>query len=123
MERSKIKNNYSKELANAVRARDVYAMYVVEGLSCNEICKKIGVSESTFYRIIRTFGAENPQLSEQMKKKTSDVLPDDYRKLLTEVNNLKAELKKEKLRADFYEEMVAFGEEVYGIDLKKAGIK
>ena len=29
------------------------------------------------------------------------------------------QLKKERLRADFYEEMVAFGKEVYGIDLKK----
>lgn len=123
MERSKIENNYSKELANAVRTKDVYAMYAVEGLSCNEICKKIGVGRSTFYRIIRTFEAENPQLSEQMKKKEKDVLPEDYRKLLAEVNSLKAELKKEKLRADFYEEMVAFGEEVYGIDLKKAGTK
>ena len=26
-------------------------------------------------------------------------------------------------RADFYEEMVDFGKEVYGIDLKKAGTK
>ena len=31
--------------------------------------------------------------------------------------------KTERLRADFYEEMVAFGKEVYGIDLKKAGTK
>lgn len=123
MERSKIENNYSKELASVVRSRDVYAMYVLEGLCCNEICKKIGVSRSTFYKIIRTFEAENPQLSEQMKKKANEVLPEDYRKLLAEVNNLRAELKKEKLRADFYEEMVAFGEEVYGIDLKKAGTK
>ena len=30
---------------------------------------------------------------------------------------------RERLRADFYEEMVAFGKEVYGIDLKKAGTK
>ena len=98
-------------------------MYVLEGLSCNEICKKIGVSRSTFFRLIRTFEAENPQLSEQMKKKGKDVSPEDYRELLAEVNRLKSELKKEKLRADFYEEMVAFGEEVYGMDLKKAGIK
>jgi hypothetical protein len=27
------------------------------------------------------------------------------------------------LRADFFEEMVKFGEEVYGMDLKKAGTK
>lgn len=58
-----------------------------------------------------------------MKKKGSDVTPEDYRKLLEEVSTLKSELKKEKLRADFYEEMVAFGKEVYGIDLKKAGTK
>lgn len=36
---------------------------------------------------------------------------------------LKGELKREKLRADFYEEMVEFGKDVYGIDLKKAGTK
>ena len=123
MERSKIENNYSKKVMDAIRTKDVYAMYVLEGLSCNEICKKIGVSRSTFFRLIRTFEAENPQLSEQMKKKGKDVSPEDYRELLAEVNRLKSELKKEKLRADFYEEMVAFGEEVYGMDLKKAGIK
>ena len=58
-----------------------------------------------------------------MKKKGSEIVPDDYRKLLEEVSTLKAQLKKEKLRADFYEEMVSFGKEVYGIDLKKAGTK
>jgi hypothetical protein len=39
------------------------------------------------------------------------------------LGRLKCELKRERLRADFYEEMVAFGKEVYGIDLKKAGTK
>ena len=47
----------------------------------------------------------------------------EYKKLLEELSTLKSELKREKLRADFYEEMVAFGKEVYGIDLKKAGTK
>ena len=36
---------------------------------------------------------------------------------------LQANIQREKLRADFYEEMVSFGKEVYGIDLKKAGTK
>ena len=92
-------------------------------LAKNKKMTKLGVSPTTVWRLLRTFEAENPQLSEQMKKKGKDVSPEDYRKLLTEINSLKAELKKEKLRADFYEEMVAFGEEVYGMDLKKAGIK
>lgn len=123
MERSKIENNYSEAVTYALRSRDVYSMFALEGLSRHEISQRIGVSPSTVWRIIRTFEAENPQLSEEMKKKGKDVSPEDFRKLLAEVNNLKAELKKEKLRADFYEEMVAFGEEVYGIELKKAGIK
>ena len=45
-----------------------------------------------------------------MKKNGKDVTPDDYKALQEEV-------------ADFYEEMVAFGKDVYGIDLKKAGTK
>lgn len=123
MERSKIENNYSEAVAHAILSQDVYRMRVLEDLPPKEISQKIGVSERTIYRLLRTFEAENPQLSEQMKKKGKDVSPEDYRELLAEVNRLKSELKKEKLRADFYEEMVAFGKEVYGIDLKKAGIK
>jgi hypothetical protein len=56
-------------------------------------------------------------------KKRKDVTPADYKKLQAEIARLQSELKQEKLRADFYEEMVAFGKEVYGIDLKKAGTK
>jgi hypothetical protein len=39
------------------------------------------------------------------------------------VVELKKQLKAERLRADFYEEMVAFGKDAYGIDLKKTGTK
>ena len=61
-------------------------------------------------------------MAEQMKKR-KDVTPADYKKLQDENARLQSELKREKLRADFYEEMVAFGKEVYGIDLKKTGTK
>ena len=93
MERSKIENNYSEAVTYALRSRDVYSMFALEGLSRHEISQRIGVSPSTVWRIIRTFEAENPQLSEEMKKKGKDVSPEDFRKLLAEVNNLKAELK------------------------------
>ena len=56
-------------------------------------------------------------------KKRKDITPSDYKKLQEENARLVGELQREKLRADFYEEMVAFGKEVYGIDLKKAGTK
>ena len=58
-----------------------------------------------------------------MKKQGKEITPDDYKKLLREISELKKQLSQERLRADFYEEMVAFGKEVYGIDLKKAGTK
>ena len=47
----------------------------------------------------------------------------DVEELLKKVKELEVQLSRERLRADFYEEMVAYGKEVYGIDLKKAGTK
>lgn len=58
----------------------------------------------------------------QMKKR-KDVTPDDYKRLQAENARLQSELNRERLRADFYEEMVSFGKDVYGIDLKKAGTR
>ena len=62
-------------------------------------------------------------MADQMKKKGRDVTPADYKQLQSEIARLQSELKREKLRADFYEEMVDFSKEVYGIDLKKTGTK
>lgn len=98
-------------------------MFHIQHLRVTEIMSRKGMTQYKVYHFLRTFAAEYPELAEQMKKKGSDVTPEDYKKLLEEVSTLKSELKKEKLRADFYEEMVAFGKEVYGIDLKKAGTK
>ena len=39
------------------------------------------------------------------------------------VLSIKRKVVKSLNHTDFYEEMVAFGKEVYGIDLKKAGTK
>lgn len=103
--------------------RLVYEMRHIEHLSVQEIVSKTGINRTQVYRFLSTFAAEYPDLVDQMKKKREDVTPDEYKELLEEVSTLKSQLKREKLRADFYEEMVAFGEEVYGIDLKKAGTK
>ena len=103
--------------------RHVYELYHIQQQSVSSIISKTGIKRSQVYRFLRIFAAEYPELAEQMKKKREDVSPDEYKKLLEEVSTLKSELRREKLRADFYEEMVAFGKEVYGIDLKKAGTK
>ena len=116
-------SSYVKSSNRINDMRLVYEMRHIEHLSVQEIVSKTGINRTQVYRFLSTFAAEYPDLVDQMKKKREDVTPDEYKELLEEVSTLKSQLKREKLRADFYEEMVAFGEEVYGIDLKKAGTK
>ena len=101
---------------------EVYELYRVQKLPLKSVCEKTGLCRKSVYNYLRTFESENPETSEQMRKR-NDVTPEDYKKLQGEVARLQNELKRERLRADFYEEMVAFGKDVYGIDLKKAGTK
>ena len=114
---------YVKSSNRINEMKTVSEMRHIQHLDVSEIMSKTGLKRGQIYRFLRTFASEYPELSEQMKKKREDVTPDEYQKLLEELSTLKSELKREKLRADFYEEMVAFGKEVYGIDLKKAGTK
>ena len=116
-------SRYAKYTDRINEMKDVFELFHIQHLRVPEIMSRKGMSRYKVYHFLRIFAAEYPELAEDMKKKGSDVTPEDYRKLLEEVSTLKSELKKEKLRADFYEEMVAFGKEVYGIDLKKAGTK
>ena len=102
---------------------DVYYLYKVEHESVTSISQKKSLNRSKVYRILRTFASENPEMAEKMAKQGKDVTPSEYEELLKKGSELESKLKRETLRADFYEEMVAFGKEVYGIDLKKAGTK
>ena len=102
---------------------EVYYLYKVEHQSVPSIMEKKSLKRSKVYRILRTFASENPEMADKMAKQGKDVTPSDYEELLKKVSELESKLKHEKLRADFYEEMVALGKEVYGIDLKKAGTK
>ena len=103
--------------------QEVYDLYRVQNLPIDVVKEKTGLSREYIYRYLRNFVSGNPNVAEQMKKRGTDITPEDYKKLQEENARLQSELKREKLRADFYEEMVAFGKEVYGIDLKKAGTK
>lgn len=123
MNQSNFGKLYSDKVRQAVLDQEVFSMHCIENLSASEIIKKTGLNKNRVYKILSTFAAENPELAEQMKKKGKDLVPEDYTRLQKELADLRKQLAKEKLRADFYEEMVAFGKEVYGIDLKKAGTK
>lgn len=115
--------NYNQEQARNLLNQEINRLRLLEGMDVKSIIEKLGVSRSRVYKALTTFEQENPQQVELMKKRGKDVTPEDYKKLREEIAILKKDLTRERLRADFYEEMVAFGKEVYGIDLKKAGTK
>lgn len=123
MNKSNFGKLYSDKVRQAALDQEVFSMHCIENLSASAIIRKTGLNKNRVYKILSTFAVENPELAEQMKKKGKDLVPEDYTRLQKELADLRKQLAKEKLRADFYEEMVAFGKDVYGIDLKKAGTK
>ena len=117
------KKNYYQEREHHLMCHEIYRLRVVEGLEVAAIVEKLGISRSRVYRALTIFEVDNPQKAAMMKKQGKEVTEEDYKKLLSEIASLRKDLTQERLRADFYEEMVAFGKKVYGIDLKKAGTK
>lgn len=103
--------------------REIYRLVKRDHVPVVEVSRRYGVDPSNIYRRMCTFERENPKEAELMRKGGKENLPEDYKRLLEELSELRKELEKERLRADFYQEMVAYGKEVYGIDLKKAGTK
>ena len=118
-----MKKSLEEPLKEVELSKEIYRLYALEHLTMIEISENVGIAPSSVHRKIRTFEAENSELAEKMSKKGKEIIPEDYKQLLQEIAELKKQVKSERLRADFYEEMVAFGKEVYGIDLKKAGTK
>ncbi|WP_106830074.1 hypothetical protein [Parabacteroides pacaensis] len=115
--------NYYREQERSKLHQEIYRLRMLEGMDVSSIRKKFGMSRGSVYYVLATFEKEHPQQAALMKKQGKDVTPEDYKKLQEEIARLKKDLAQERLRADFYEEMVAFGKEAYGIDLKKAGTK
>lgn len=115
--------NYTQEQERNFLIQEIYRLRILEGMDVTSIGEKLGISRSRVYKALIIFEQENPQEAELMKKQGKDVTPDDYKKLQEKIAILKKDLAQERLRADFYEEMVVFGKEVYGIDLKKVGTK
>lgn len=111
----------------AKQAKLMYSVcerFYVDKIPAVKIAEEIGVNRGTVYRYLLNFEAENPQIVEAMKKNGKEITPQDYDTLRREVASLKKKLATEKLRADFYQETVAYAKEVMGIDLlKKAGAK
>ena len=102
------------------------------GLPLRSISKKIGLSKSTVWRMLRTFDPENGYGVEDMEEKDrSDKSKSREQQLVEEIARLKAELKEtrkeldlQNLRADVLDEMINIAERKFEIKIrKKSGVK
>ena len=100
------------------------------GFSCGHIAKIYPVSSETIRRWSIKFASDTPNTSPmknipvasepvQEKEKSADVTALEQR-----IKELEAQLKKESIRADFYDEMINVAEAKFNIPIrKKAGTK
>ncbi|MDR0745588.1 MAG: hypothetical protein LBF17_03730 [Mediterranea sp.] len=93
-------------------------------LSLSAFCKKKSLDRGTFRYWLHTFVPESnlylAAMGKSNEKSDSEVIRDLKRQLVEQA----VELKREKMRADFYETMVDVAEEQFNISIrKKAGAK
>lgn len=97
---------------------------LVPNVNKSALCRKYSIgSPLLLYRWIRIF-APKPILKEPPMKSSSTKERDELLALKRQLQQQSLELKKEKMRADFYEEMINVAEEQFNIPIrKKAGTK
>lgn len=98
--------------------------YFSGNLSFHDFCKKKSLDRGTFNYWLLTFAPEGYLSSKEMGKEKERSESEEIRELKRQFHQKELELKKEKMRADFYETMVDVAEEQFNIDIrKKAGTK
>lgn len=98
--------------------------YFSSDLSLSDFCKKKSLDRTTFRFWLLTFAPEGYLSSQEMSKQKERNESEEIRELKRQLCQKELELKKEKMRADFYETMVDVAEEQFNISIrKKAGTK
>lgn len=98
--------------------------YFSGDLSIHDFCKKKSLNRGTFNYWLLTFAPEGYLNSKEMSKGKERIESEEIRDLKLQLRQKELELKKEKMRADFYETMVDVAEGQFNIDIrKKAGTK
>lgn len=99
--------------------------YISSDLRLSDFCKKKSLDRTTFRYWLLTFAPEGhlsscKDMGSEKKRNESE----EIRELRRQLRQKELELKKEKMRADFYETMVDVAEEQFNIAIrKKAGTK
>jgi len=107
---------------------DEFKLSVVEEaisgtFSKSSICKKYSLTPAVLYSWIHIFAPEHKLKDIAMGKKSLSE-NEEILALKRALQQKELELKREKMRADFYETMVDVAEEMFNIDIrKKAGTK
>ena len=113
----------------------VISLYRDEHMGVRQISRIVPVSSSAISNWIRTFVAQNPEITiERMKKsvkpKAAGPAPSDaarskdVKELQSEVERLTKELSRASMRADAYDELIKVAEKKFNIAIrKKAGTK
>ena len=120
-------------MGSYIARREQFLARVLElhqsGMGHSRISKIIPVPEETIRRWIRKFATNTASGSNQMKSSTpkqqsSANVTEDFKALQRRNKELEAQLKRETLRADFYDEMINVAEAKFNIPIrKKAGAK
>jgi transposase-like protein len=98
--------------------------YFSSDLSLGNFCKKKSLDRATFRYWLLTFAPEGHLRSKDMGTQKEGNESEEIRELRRQLRQKELDLKKEKMRADFYETMVDVAEEQFNIAIrKKAGTK
>jgi len=98
--------------------------YLSGTLSFRDFCKKKSLHRVTFHYWLATFAPDGHLNTADMGKHKERSESEEIRALKLQLRQKELELKKQKMRADFYETMVDVAEEQFNIDIrKKAGTK
>ena len=119
----------STSITKRVCYSDSFKIQVVQealcpGVNKSALCRKYSLSSyALLQQWIRIF-APKPKLEELPMKSTNPKERDEILALKRQLQQQSLELKKEKMRADFYDEMINVAEEMFNIPIrKKAGTK
>lgn len=88
------------------------------GLSYGEIAEINGVQVRTIEYIVCNFASELPEITIMIKKRT-EAGREDYDKLRAEAEQLRKELREQKMRAEALDTMIDVAEEMFDIPIRR----
>ena len=120
---TQLKKVMRNSISNSLRL-EIVDVYYHSSISKLDICKKYGISRTTLFRILRTFGPVN--INRSMNKKTLpssalslSEMEEELLRLRLRVKELEGELYDAQMARDAYDCMIDLAEKRYHIRVRK----